>query len=117
MPWLPGAAGFACCGTVAITGRLRLQEPNPMQTADSLPPASSLKGVQVRPSPLQRFSTFLYNRPWLLLALLLGPPLLAFGLFYLGSLSAMLVQSLYRLDSFTGLVVREFTLATYAELF
>jgi putative spermidine/putrescine transport system permease protein len=43
--------------------------------------------------------------------------LLAYGLFYLGSLFAMLIQSLYRLDSFTGLVVREVTLATYAELF
>jgi putative spermidine/putrescine transport system permease protein len=88
-----------------------------MQTADSLPPASSLKVAQVRPSPLQRLSTFLYNRPRLLLALLLVPPLLAYGVFYLGSLSAMLIQSLYGLDSFTGLVVREFTLATYAELF
>jgi putative spermidine/putrescine transport system permease protein len=87
-----------------------------MQTTDSLPPAS-LKVVQDRPSPLQRLSTFLYNRPRLLLALLLGPPLLAYGIFYLGSLFAMLIQSLYRLDSFTGLVVREFTLATYAELF
>jgi putative spermidine/putrescine transport system permease protein len=88
-----------------------------MQTADSLPPASSIKIVQVQPSLLQRLSTFLYTRPRLLLALLLGPPLLAYGLFYLGSLFAMLIQSLYRLDSFTGLVVREFTLATYAELF
>jgi putative spermidine/putrescine transport system permease protein len=88
-----------------------------MQTADSLPPVSSLKVIQARPSLLQRFSTFLYTRPRLLLTLLLGPPLLAYGLFYLGSLFAMLIQSLYRLDSFTGLVVREFTLATYAELF
>jgi putative spermidine/putrescine transport system permease protein len=39
------------------------------------------------------------------------------GVVYLGSLFSMLVQSFYHIDRFTGLVVREFTLATYAELF
>lgn len=65
----------------------------------------------------QRLSTFLYRRPKLVLALLLGPPLLAYGIFYLGSLAAMLVQSFFHLDDFTGMVVRRFTLATYADLF
>ncbi|MCL4299909.1 MAG: ABC transporter permease [Anaerolineae bacterium] len=65
----------------------------------------------------QRLSTFLYRRPKLVLALLLGPPLLAYGVFYLGSLAALLVQSFFHLDDFTGVVVREFTLATYADLF
>ncbi|MEW6029521.1 MAG: ABC transporter permease [Chloroflexota bacterium] len=35
---------------------------------------------------------------------------------YLGSLFALLVYSFYRLDEFTGLVIREFTTATYAQL-
>lgn len=71
-----------------------------------------------RPASLsQRLSTFLYLRPRLILALLLGPPLLAYGLFYLGSLFALLTQSFFHLDDFTGLVVRRFTLATYASLF
>ncbi|MBE7556895.1 MAG: ABC transporter permease [Anaerolineales bacterium] len=65
----------------------------------------------------QRLSTFLYRRPKLVLALLLGPPLLAYGVFYLGSLFALLIQSFFHLDDFTGVVVREFTLATYADLF
>jgi putative spermidine/putrescine transport system permease protein len=52
----------------------------------------------------------------LVLVLLLGPPLLAYGIFYLGSLSALLIQSFFHLDDFTGLVVRRFTLATYADL-
>lgn len=65
----------------------------------------------------QRLSTFLYRRPKLVLALLLGPPLLAYGVFYLGSLAALLVQSFFHLDDFTGVVVRRFTLATYADLF
>lgn len=64
----------------------------------------------------QRLSTFLYRRPKLVLALLLGPPLLAYGVFYLGSLFALLVQSFFHLDDFTGVVVRQFTLATYADL-
>ncbi|HEX9926777.1 MAG TPA: ABC transporter permease [Anaerolineae bacterium] len=69
------------------------------------------------PSLLQRVSTYLYFRPKLLLLLLLGPPLLAYAVFYLGSLGAMLLQSFFRLDNFTGVVVREFSLATYRDLF
>jgi putative spermidine/putrescine transport system permease protein len=65
---------------------------------------------------LSTFSTFLYNRPRLLLALLLAPPLLWLGVVYLGSLFALLVQSFFSIDAFTGRVVRAFTLSTYAEL-
>jgi putative spermidine/putrescine transport system permease protein len=65
---------------------------------------------------LGRLSTFLYPRPWLTLALLLAPPLLWLGVVYLGSLLALLVQSFYYIDDFTGRVVREFTLRTYADL-
>ena len=36
---------------------------------------------------------------------------------YLGSLFALLLNSFYYLEEFTGLVVREFTLSTYAQLF
>jgi putative spermidine/putrescine transport system permease protein len=35
---------------------------------------------------------------------------------YLGSLASLLVNSFYRLDDFTGLVVREFSLRSYASL-
>jgi putative spermidine/putrescine transport system permease protein len=51
-----------------------------------------------------------------LLALLLAPPLLWLGVVYLGSLAALLVQSFYSIDEFSGLVVQEFTLKTYLEL-
>jgi putative spermidine/putrescine transport system permease protein len=53
----------------------------------------------------------------MILLLLLGPPLLWMGVVYLGSLGALLINSFYQLDDFTGLVVRQFTLATYADLF
>jgi putative spermidine/putrescine transport system permease protein len=36
---------------------------------------------------------------------------------YLGSLIALLVNSFFSLDGFTGLVVRQFTLSTYQQLF
>jgi putative spermidine/putrescine transport system permease protein len=64
-----------------------------------------------------RTAAFFYRRPTLVLLLLLLPPLLWLGLIYLGSLVALLVQSFFRLDDFTGLVVREWTLANYAQLF
>ncbi|MCB2116628.1 MAG: ABC transporter permease [Rhodobacteraceae bacterium] len=57
-----------------------------------------------------------WRRPKLLTALLLLPPLLWLGVVYVGSLIALLVQSFYSIDQFTGLVVPEFTLKTYGEL-
>lgn len=64
-----------------------------------------------------RLSTFFHNNPTLTLLLLLAAPLLWLGVIYLGSLGALLLQSFYRLDDFTGIVVREFTLDTYRQLF
>ncbi|HEU5102562.1 MAG TPA: ABC transporter permease [Roseiflexaceae bacterium] len=64
----------------------------------------------------RRAATFLYRRPRLALALLLAAPLLWLGVVYLGSLLALLIQSFFHLDGFTGQVVRQFTLATYRDL-
>lgn len=66
---------------------------------------------------LRRASTYLYQRPGLVLFLLLGPPLVYMLVVYLGSLIALLINSFYYLEEFTGLVVRQFTLRTYAQLF
>jgi putative spermidine/putrescine transport system permease protein len=66
---------------------------------------------------LNRISTYLYQRPKLILALLLGPPMLYMLVVYLGSLVALLVNSFFYLEDFTGLVVHQFTLRTYAKLF
>lgn len=65
----------------------------------------------------RRISTCLYLHPRLLLALLLLPPLLWLGVIYLGSLFSLLLQSFFSIDEFSGMVVREFTLRTYAQLF
>ena len=65
----------------------------------------------------RRLSSALYRRPTLFLLLLLAPPLMWLGIVYLGSLFALLLQSFFSIDEFTGLVRREFTLRTYGELF
>ncbi len=65
---------------------------------------------------LNRLSTYFYLRPKMVLALMLLPPLLWFLVVYIGSLLTMLVNSFFYLDGFTGKVVREFTLRTYAKL-
>lgn len=64
-----------------------------------------------------RLSGLFWRHPTLLLGLLLAPPLLWLGVVYLGSLFALLLQSFYSIDEFSGVVVPEFTLKTYAELF
>ena len=66
---------------------------------------------------LSRVSTYLYQHPRVVLSLLLGPPLLYMVIVYLGSLFTLLINSFYSLEDFTGLVVREFTLRTYRQLF
>jgi putative spermidine/putrescine transport system permease protein len=63
-----------------------------------------------------RLTAVFWRHPNLLLVLLISPPLLWLGLVYLGSLAALLVQSFYSIDEFSGLVVPEFTLKSYAEL-
>jgi putative spermidine/putrescine transport system permease protein len=65
---------------------------------------------------VRRLSTFLFLRPRLSLALLLLPPLLWLGVVHAGSLLTLVAQSFFRLDDFTGQVVREPTLATYRQL-
>jgi putative spermidine/putrescine transport system permease protein len=66
--------------------------------------------------PLRRLASFFYGRRGFYLALLLLPPLLWFGTVYLASLFALLAQSFYAIDEFTATIVREPTLATYAQL-
>jgi putative spermidine/putrescine transport system permease protein len=76
-------------------------------------------GVAAQPSRSwpRRLSTFLFARPRLTLALLLAPPLSWLAVVYLGSLGALLAQSFFSLDDYTGQVVREPTLSTYGRLF
>jgi len=61
-------------------------------------------------------SDAIWRNPRMFLFLLLLPPVLWLGVVYIGSLLALLVQSFFSIDEFTGLVKREFTLKTYGEL-
>lgn len=65
---------------------------------------------------LRRVSDVLVTRHRLLLLLLLVPPLLWLGIVYLGSLFALLAQSFFSIDEFSGTIVHEPTLKTYGEL-
>jgi len=63
-----------------------------------------------------RLSDLFWRRPSVLLAVLLGPPLLWLGVIYLGSLVALLAQSFFSIDEFSGLIQYEWTFKTYGEL-
>lgn len=63
-----------------------------------------------------RLSDAFWRHPKLLLFLMLTPPLLWLGIIYIGSLIALLLQSFFSIDDFSGLVNYEFTLSTYAQL-
>ena len=69
-----------------------------------------------KPHVLDGLSDLFQARPKLLTLLLLLPPLLWIGIVYIGSLFALLIQSFYSLDDFSGVIVRQFTLSTYAQL-
>ncbi len=65
---------------------------------------------------MNRLSAFFFRNPKLVTWLLLALPMIYFLVVYLGSLFSLLVNSFYYLEEFTGLVVKEFTLSTYAQL-
>lgn len=70
-----------------------------------------------RHGPLRRLSDLLYRHRALALAALLVPPLLWFGVIYLGSLFALLANSFFALDEFSGLVDRStLTLQNFRDL-
>lgn len=64
----------------------------------------------------RRISTFFYMHPTLTLILMLLPIILWLGVVYFGSIGALLVQSFFHLDGFTGLIVKEFGWETWNEL-
>ncbi|RWA66795.1 ABC transporter permease [Mesorhizobium sp.] len=72
-----------------------------------LPGSGGLRGA---------LSDLFWRRPKLLLLLMLLPPVLWLGIVYIGSLFALLLQSFFSIDEFSGLINREFTLKTYGDL-
>lgn len=77
---------------------------------------SALTLATPAPGLRRRVSDLLYTRRGLLLLALLLPPLLWFGVIYLGSLLALLANAFFRLDDFTGQVVREVGVSNFVAL-
>jgi putative spermidine/putrescine transport system permease protein len=70
-----------------------------------------------RRGPIGSLSDTFWRRRGLLVFLLLLPAMLWLGIVYLGSLLALLLQSFFAIDEFSGMVDRStLTLKTYAEL-
>ncbi len=79
-------------------------------SATAIPVPAPREGV------LRRISDIFVRHPRLLLLVLLGPPFLWIGVVYVGSLIALLAQSFFSIDEFTGLIDYHLTLKTYGEL-
>ncbi|MDR3472491.1 MAG: ABC transporter permease [Devosia sp.] len=69
------------------------------------------------PTATGRLSDLFWRRPRLLVLIMLLPPVLWLGIVYIGSLFALLLQSLFSIDEFSGLITYQLTLSTYAQLF
>lgn len=72
--------------------------------------------LPARSGPFARAVDWMIRHPAMFNFLLLLPIILWLGVVYIGSLIALLMQSFFSIDEFSGVVKREFTLATYAEL-
>ncbi len=83
---------------------------------DSTSPTPQATAILPQRGIGDRLSALFWRRPEILLVVLLILPLGWLTVVYLGSLAALLLQSFYSIDEFSGLIVREFTLRTYLEL-
>src|SRR4029079_4263598 len=63
-----------------------------------------------------RVSAFFYRHPRVRVAVFLALPLAWLVVVYLGSLAALILQSFYRLDDFTGTVQHKLSLHTWGQL-
>jgi putative spermidine/putrescine transport system permease protein len=68
-------------------------------------------------TPLHRLAELLHRRSGLLLAVLLGPPMIWMCMIYLGSLLALLWQGFYSFDDYSMSVLPQLTLKNYALIF
>ncbi len=69
-----------------------------------------------RSGPLARTVDWIIRHPRMFVFLLVLPITLWLGIVYIGALIALLIQSFFSIDEFSGVVVHEFTLKTYGEL-
>ena len=63
-----------------------------------------------------RWSAFFYRHRWLKLSGYLAPPVLWFLIFYIGALLVLFASAFWHLDTFTGKVVKGFSLVNFQTL-
>lgn len=90
---------------------------NTRAAMQSAPASSCLQAVNKTAGIKRWIANTLYRKNTVFLLLLLTPPLLWFGVVYLGSLFALLWQSFYTFDSFSMSVSPDLTLENYRSLF
>jgi putative spermidine/putrescine transport system permease protein len=78
---------------------------------DAAREAGSLRGARLR------VSAAFWRRPWLRLAGLVGPPVGAFGIVYIGALVVLLVSGFWAVDAFTSETVHRWGLGNFRTIF
>jgi len=68
-------------------------------------------------SPARRIAAWLHRHRGVRLVVILALPLVWLGLIYLGSLFILFLNAFWKTDPFTSLVIQEFTLDNFIELF
>jgi len=68
-------------------------------------------------SAARKLSRYFHGHPRFSIFLLLSLPLLWLGMVYFGSVGALILQSFFHYDGFSGKVINQFTLENYGELF
>lgn len=65
----------------------------------------------------RKLSRYFHAHPGFSIFILLSLPLLWVGVIYFGSLGALILQSVFHYDSYSGHVIKQFTLENYGQLF
>ncbi|HST25618.1 MAG TPA: ABC transporter permease [Gaiellaceae bacterium] len=78
---------------------------------DAARQAGSLRGARLRAS-----ATF-WRRPWLKLTGLIGPPVAAYGIVYIGALVVLLISGFWAVNAFTSETVHTWNLGNFRTIF
>ncbi|TWT01690.1 ABC transporter permease [Reyranella sp. CPCC 100927] len=78
---------------------------------------AAVPATRLAPSLSDRLSTLIFSRRGLLPGLLILPPLLWFGIVYLGSLLSLLANAFFSIDEFSGAVVRDISFGNFVAIF
>ncbi|WP_330646887.1 ABC transporter permease [Thioclava sp. FTW29] len=79
-------------------------------------PLSQAAIFRPRSGLLARLIDWIIRHPRMFVFLMVLPITLWLGIVYIGALLALLLQSFFAIDEFSGVIVHEFTLKTYGEL-